>query len=44
MSPEKRHKNVLKVTKDLTLSHKMHVYISSLSGGQKKRLSLAVQV
>lgn len=38
------HQNIMRVTKNLILSHKLHTTIGSLSGGQKKRLSLAVQV
>lgn len=39
-----REKNVLRVVDNLLLSHRMNVKLESLSGGQKKRLALAIQV
>lgn len=41
---EQRKLAISKIVEDLGLSHRMRVTISSLSGGQRKRLALAVQV
>lgn len=43
-SASSREKNVLRVVDNLLLSHRMNVKLESLSGGQKKRLALAIQV
>lgn len=44
LSEFSRIKRILAVVENLSLSHRINVQISSLSGGQRKRLSLATQV
>lgn len=44
VSAEVRKKTIARVVEDLLLSHRMDVKIGSLSGGQRKRLTLATQV
>lgn len=39
-----RHQNILNIIQSLSLSHRLQATIRSLSGGEKKRLTLAVQV
>ncbi|XP_065204200.1 protein scarlet-like [Planococcus citri] len=43
-SREERDQTMLKIVENLSLSHRLGVRISSLSGGQRKRLALAVQL
>ncbi|KAK7579800.1 hypothetical protein V9T40_000429 [Parthenolecanium corni] len=44
MTDMDRHQNILNIVKSLSLSHRLQATIHSLSGGQKKRLTLAVQL
>ncbi|XKL67710.1 hypothetical protein PGB90_003201 [Kerria lacca] len=44
VSAEVRKKTIARVVEDLLLSHRMDVKIGSLSGGQRKRLTLATQL
>lgn len=43
-SAEERHKRIMEVLDDLDLVHRKDVQVSSLSGGQQKRVSIGVEL
>lgn len=43
-SKEERHKRIMEVLEDLDLVHRKDVQVSSLSGGQQKRVSIGVEL
>jgi ABC-type multidrug transport system ATPase subunit/pSer/pThr/pTyr-binding forkhead associated (FHA) protein len=43
-SAEERHKRIMEVLEDLDLVHRKDVQVSSLSGGQQKRVSIGVEL